>query len=109
MASIKRWVVLLDSTAAATGSWIPLDVRYDKETKRAIQGAVTSGDTITIQGITKDVVGMDKSFLTTLETADITTLGTYTADFNDILNGGWTYIRAVKTGTNGRAKIQGFV
>lgn len=106
---IRRNKVLYNASAAGNGSWIALDTRYEKQPTRAIQGTVTAGDTITIQGITKETKGIDKSFLTTLAAEDITTLDSYTADFSDILNGNWTYIRAVKTGTTGTSKVQGFV
>jgi len=109
MTAVKRYKTLYDDTAAGTGPWIACDVRYDKQLIRALQIYVTSGDTITIQGITKDTRGNDKSFLNNLTTADISTLKSYTATDNDDLEGPWTYIRVVKTGTNGQGKVQGMV
>lgn len=109
MTSIKRSKVLYDSAAADTSDWFALDVRYDESPSRAIQVYVTTGDTITIQGITKDVKGIDKSFLDTLTTADISDIKAYTASEPDVLEGPWTYIRVVKTGTTGQGKVQGFI
>lgn len=109
MTAIKRHKVLFDSSAAETGEWVDLDNRYSETNERAIQIDVTSGDTITIEGITKDVKGIDKSFLNSLDEDDITTLGSYTSDDNDVLYGPWTYIRVTKTGTTGPAKVQGYV
>lgn len=109
MASIKRWKVLYDSIAAGNGDWIALDVRYDESPVRTIQVELTSTDTIIIQGTTKDVKGTDKSFLTSLATDEIATITTISADGAYTLNGPWTYIRAVKTGTTARAKAWGFV
>lgn len=108
---IRRWKTLFDSNVntSGTGAWIALDVRYEEHALRSIMGAVITGDTVTVQGITKDIKGIDKSFLTTLETQDITNLNAYTADFNDVLIGPWTYVRVVKTGTAGRAKVEGFI
>lgn len=109
MASIRRHKILLDSTAEATGDWIPLDVRYDESISRAIQVVLVSGDTVIIEGITKDVKGTDKSFLDELTAEDIIALKTYAVTTADVLEGTWTYIRARKTGTTGNAKVQGFV
>ncbi len=109
--SIKRFKTLYDTQAAAgTGDWVPLDVRYDDGSEvRTLIISVTSGDTVELQGIVKDVKGMDKSFLDTLQTSDITTLATYTESDNDVLEGPWTYIRVVKSGTSGPCKVSGFV
>jgi len=70
---------------------------------------MAAGDTVTLQGIVKDVKGIDKSFLDDLTAADITTLAEYTQDERDLLVGPWTYIRVVKAGTAGAARVQGFV
>ncbi len=105
----RRHVVLFDASTASTGAWFDLDSRYEEFAQRAIQGTVASGDTITIQGTTRDVRGPDKSFLTTLPATDITNIASYTANFSDILNGNFRYIRVVKTGTNGASKVQGFI
>lgn len=107
--SIKRYKVIFDGTAAETGEWFALDVRYDESPSRAIQVQVTSGDTIKIQAITKDVKGIDKSFLDELDADDIADLKTYSASEADTLDGPWTYIRAIKTGTTGPAKVSGFI
>ncbi len=104
-----RHKVLLQTGAEGAGPWIALDARYKKETERALQIFVTDGDTVTIQGITKDEKGSDKSFLANLGPEDISDLKSYTESTADVLTGTFTYIRAVKTGTAGFAKVQGFV
>lgn len=109
MASIKRWKTLYDAVAAGNGDWIALDSRYDESPSRVIQVELTSTDTIIIQGITKDVKGIDKSFLDTLNANDISVITTISADGSYHLQGPWTYIRAVKTGTTANAKAQGFI
>lgn len=104
---IRSNKVLWNATAAGTGSWFNLDSRFEDFAQRAIHGTVTSGDTIAIQGITKDIRITDTGSLATLDSADIATIGSYTADFADILNGNWTWIRVVKTGSTGPSKVQG--
>lgn len=109
MSSVKRFKVLFDAATASTGSWFALDSRYDESPTRAIQIDLTVGDTVVIEGTTKDVKGTDKSFLTTLSANEISILGSYTASDADVLEGPWTYIRVRKTGTTGPAKVQGFI
>lgn len=110
MASIRRNKELYDAVAAGTGEWIALDTRYeDSPTSRPIRVVLTAGDTLTLQGIVRDVKGIDKSFLDSLTADDISTLKVYTATENDLLDGNWTYIRAVKTGTAGRGLMEGFI
>lgn len=106
---IKRNKTLYDAIAAGTGDWIALDVRYEEAPTRPIRVVCASGDTITLQGIVRDVKGIDKSFLDALTDDDISDLAEYTENASDILEGNWTYIRAVKSGTNGRGLIEGFV
>lgn len=104
-----RHKVLLQSVDEGAGPWIALDTRYIKYAERAIQVAVTNGDEITIQGITKESKGLDKSFLDNLSAADISDIKTYDTNTADVLTGSWTYIRAVKVGDSGFAKVQGFI
>ncbi len=85
---IKRNKTLYDSIAAGTGDWIALDVRYEEAPTRPIRVVCASGDTITLQGIVRDVKGIDKSFLDTLQDADISDLAVYTEDTADILEKG---------------------
>ncbi len=110
--------VLYNSSSAGNGSWFILNGRHEKFSERSIQGTVTAGDTIAIQATTRDwkpphpyVAGglQEAAFLAALTSADITTLITYTADFNDIMNGPWTYMRIVKTGTTGTSKVEGMI
>lgn len=111
MSAILRYKVLYDSSAAGTGEWIRLDNRYCGDLDRIVHVDLTTGDTVTIQGITKDVRGPKPAdFFTSLEADDITTLATLTADSEDpILQGPWSYIRVVKTGTAGNAKVSGYI
>lgn len=111
MVAIKRHCVLYDSASAGTGEWFRLDNRYDLDTNRIIQVDLTTDDTVTLQGTTVDVRGGDPATVVAGLTAkDISTIKEYTADANgDVLTGPWTYIRVVKTGTNGNAKVQGFI
>lgn len=105
---IRRHKVLYNDSAAGNGTWIRLDSRYEHEPTRAVQGVVTSGDTISIEGTTLEAI--DRVDLDSIITADdIQELGSFTENFTDVLNGNWTYVRAVKTGTTGIAKIQGYI
>lgn len=106
---IKRYKQLYNSADAATSSWIPLDVRYEENSQRAIIVSLVSGDTVTIEGTVWDVKGIDKSGLDDLTASDITTLKEYTESEEDVLEGPWTYIRIVKAGTAGVAKVTGFI
>ena len=109
MVSIKRHKVLFDASTASTGDWVACDVRYDQDCRRVLQIILTVGDTVTIEGITQDERGIDKTFLTELTTSDISTIGSFTADGELEITVPYTYIRAKKTGTTGAAKVQGFV
>ena len=105
---IRRNKVLYNDRAAGNGTWYMLDYRYEQDQTRSIQINMNASDTIEIQGTTleaNDATALDAI----IDTADITTLQTYTGntDENDVLSGPWTFIRAVKTGTNGVAKVQG--
>lgn len=105
---IRRNKILYNSSTAGNGEWVRLDSRYETSPERAIQGSVTTGDTITIQGTT--IEAKDAAALASVITADdISDLDSFTADFADVLLGNWTFIRAVKTGTTGDAKVQGYV
>jgi hypothetical protein len=110
MGTVRRHVTIYDAVAAETGSWVALDARYDDNpVARSLRVHLEAGDTLTLQAIVKDVKGIDKSFLDSLLAADITTLKIYTASEADTLDGGWTYIRAIKSGTAGRGVMEGIV
>lgn len=111
MVAILRHKVLYDSSASGNGEWFRLDSRYDQNTQRILQIDLTTGDTITIQGTTKDVRGGNPATVVVgLDADDIATIQTFTADNTDhVLSGPWTYIRVVKTGATGNAKVQGFI
>lgn len=106
---IQRYVKLYDATAAGTGTWYPLDARYEKISERALNITLSAGDTLALQAVVKDVKDIDQSYLNTLNPEDITTLKTYTQTGNDILKGNWRYLRVVKTGTAGKGTIEGFI
>lgn len=105
---IKRTKILFNATTPTTGDWFRLDTRYEEDPTRPLHGTVTSGDSLDLEGTTVDVRGETDATVGILA-EDITTLNTYTADFNDVLRGNWTYIRIVKTGSNGNAKVRGFI
>jgi hypothetical protein len=105
----KRHHILYQSAAAGNGDWVQLDTRYEDDTTRVIQVELTASDTVIIQGITKDVKGIDKSFLDDLTAADITNITTISADGFYNLTGAWSFIRAQKTGTAAVATVQGMI
>lgn len=108
--SIKRFKVLYDDTAAGTGDWIRLDNRYDDGSEiRSLIVKLTAGDTATLQATAKDVRGGDGSFVDDLLAKEIATLTIYTGDTNDLLEGPWTHIRVIKTGTAGNCYVAGYV
>jgi len=107
--SIRRRKVLLDQTAAGNGPWIRLDSRYEDSPERAIQISLTAGDSVRIEGTTLDIRG-EGDPTDTIAAEDIAILdGSFSSSTSTILNGNWTYIRVVKTGSSGNAKVQGFV
>lgn len=108
MASIRRTIRLYDAVAEGTGDWVALDYRYDDiAASRPLRVVLAAGDTLTLQGILKDNIGIDKSFLTTLLAEDISTLKVYTQSEVDVLDGTWSYLRAIKTGTAGKGILEG--
>jgi hypothetical protein len=111
MTAIKRYKVLYDSAAAGNGNWIRLDNRYDQAPDRIIQVDLTADDTIILQGVTKDQRGVDQdTIIASLVPSDISVIETFTADGGKFpLTGPWSYIRVVKTGTTGNAKVAGFI
>jgi len=106
MTSIKRFKTLWNATAAGTGTPVALDVRYDESPFRVVQGTVTAGDTIVLQGTTWDNRGPDK---TGLASATWSPIQSFTANFNTTITGDWTYFRVVKTGATGAALVTGMV
>lgn len=108
MTSIKREVTMLDSTAAGTSQWFHCDYRYDQAPFRNISVNMASGDTIEIQGTTYDPKGTDINSLT-VPTTKIVSIKSYTASGQDIIQGPWAALRVVKTGTTGRAVVDGLI
>jgi hypothetical protein len=110
MTAIRRTKRLYDAVAAGTGDWVALDYRYDDiAASRPLRIVLTAGDTLTLQGILMDEKGIDKSFLDTLLAEDISTLKIYTTSEVDVLDGTWSYIRAIKTGTAGKGILEGHI
>ncbi len=104
-----RYKELYNSSAAGNGTWMQLDSRYGEQPYRNISVNLVSGDTVLIEATAVDNPGVDKSFLTTLDSSKITTLTTITASGNYSITGPWAFIRAVKTGTAGTAVVEGFI
>ncbi len=110
MTQVKRYVQLLNSSLEVTGNWVQLDSRYAKDQARSLIVSIDAvGDTVTLQGVVKDIKGIDKSFLNTLASEDIATLKIYTQSEHDVLEGPWSFIRAIKQGTAGLAVVEGMV
>ena len=111
MTAIKRYKVLYDSAAAGNGNWIRLDNRYDQSSERIIHIDLTAGDTVVLQGVVKDQRGVDQdTIIASLVPSDIAVIETFIADSTEhLLVGPWSFIRVVKTGTTGNAKVSGFV
>lgn len=94
--------VLYEASAAGAGDWVKLDGKFEEIAHRALQGTVASGDTIGIEATTVEKVE-------DITPVDIVELEEFDDDFAKVLVGNWTYVRAVKTGTNGVAKVQGYL
>ena len=109
MTSAKRYVKLYNDTAAATSGWFRLDSRYEKISVRPIHFSITAGDTIVLQATVVDSKGIDETYLNNLAASDIATIGTFVATGDELLEGNYTWIRVVKTGTNGLAVVEGFI
>jgi hypothetical protein len=109
MTSAKRYVQLYNATAAGTSPWFRLDSRYEKISVRPIHFSITSGDTFTLQAIVKDVKGIDETYLNSLLSTDIATIGTFTTTSDELLEGNYTWVRVVKTGTAGLGVVEGFI
>jgi len=110
MTTIRKSEVLYSGVAAGTGAWFRLDSRYDTEQLRVLQITLATGDTITIEGTTKDVRGSTEDAVkASITNDDIVTIGTFTSSGGNTLYGPYTYIRAKKTGTTGYAKVQGML
>lgn len=108
MTTIRKSYSMLNTAAADTGEWIHLDYRFEPDQTRTVMGDLTTGDTVVIEAT--QIKAKDKNALAAIiVAADITILESYTADFNDVLNGPWTFVRARKEGTAGNAKVNGIL
>lgn len=107
---IRRHKVIYDSADAGTGEWYELDSRYEVDATRSLIITMNASDTVAIQATV--VRAQDRRRLEDIiQDEDIVTLESYTGatDVDAILNGNYTFIRVVKTGSNGNAKVQGFI
>ena len=105
----KRYKKLYNDTAAGTGGWVRLDGRYAPIINSEVQATVASGDTLALQATSVDVKGIDETYLTNLLASDITTLNTFSSSGNYVINGNYTWVRVVKTGTAGLGVVEGFI
>lgn len=104
----RRNKILYNSSAAGIGEWVSLDSRYEIDPTRVIHAVLAAGDVITIQGTTVDIRGPENP-LDSITDYDIVDITEFDESGTGTLIGPYTYIRAVKTGTAGRAKVQGFM
>lgn len=109
MTSAKRYVQLYNARAAGTSPWFRLDSRYEKISVRPLHFSITAGDTFVLQATVKDVMGIDETYLNNLTAAEIATLGTFTATGDELIEGNYTWIRVIKTGTTGLGVVEGFI
>ncbi len=109
MISAKRYVQLYNSASAGTSPWFRLDSRYEKISVRPIHFSIVAGDTFILQAIVKDFKGIDETYLDSLTAADISTLGTFIATGDELIEGNFTWIRVTKTGTAGVGVVEGFI
>lgn len=108
--TIKRYVQLFNASTATSGPWVPLDVRYETKPSRILTINLTTGDTVAIQGTTKDIRGPGYDQITpNLTAADIATITSVTTSGFYEVSGPWTFIRVTKTGTAGNATVEGMV
>lgn len=108
--SIQRYKVLYDSATAGNSEWFALDTRYQEaDITRYLNVNVTSGDTVTVQGILEDAKGIDKSFLDALSSGQIVEIVAVTGNGQVNFTAPYSHIRIVKSGTNGRAFVEGFI
>ncbi len=111
MQSIKRYAQLYNATTAGTGSWFRLDNRYETISVRPLHFSITAGDTFVLQAIVKDVRGDGDglTYLDSLLPSEISTLGTFATSTDELLEGNYSWIRVVKSGTNGVGVVEGFI
>ncbi len=109
MTSAKRYVKLYNASAAGTGAWFRLDSRYEKISVRPIHFSITAGDSFVLQATVVDFKGIDETYLNNLQASDIATLGTFVATSDELLEGNYTWVRVVKSGTAGIGVVEGFI
>lgn len=107
---IRRHKVLYNGSAAGNGTWVRLDSRYEEDAGRAITIHMNASDTISIEGTVIDAKDVP-SLEAIIEDADIAVIESYTGatEAGVTLSSNYTFIRAVKTGTTGTAKVQGYL
>lgn len=103
MSSQRYFKVLYNSSEAGNGSWFALDSKFESSGGyRTIHGTVASGDFITLQGTVKESVSG-------ILDSEITTIDTFTENFEGTLVGSYQFVRVVKAGTAGVSKVQGYI
>ena len=97
---------LLNTASAGAGDWYKLDSFNDGDRGISIT-LVDTADSVQIQTTSKDLAWNDYDLDTIITTADISNAGDFTGatSFSKVLEGSWTAVRAVKTGTAGIAKV----
>lgn len=103
---IKRTLSL--ASGDTTSRWYRLQGTAQADKRRAIHGTLTSGDSITIQ-VTNDDLSTDRTVMdmdgNTAPTRVFSSDAFTTTSFGTILNGGWAWIKVIKSGSNGAASI----
>lgn len=94
--SIKRHVVLFDG-GPGTGEWVRLDTKYTDDTNRAIQGNVSGGGTLILEGTTRENIG-GPSFGQDL-------IGGYLAPAAFIYKPNWSFADGIATSDGSQAGI----
>lgn len=98
--------VLYDASAAGNGTWYRLNRHCSADRGITISLADTA-DSIEIQTTSKRLNWDDYDLAAIIEADDIGSAGTFTGEssFSEVLQGNFTAVRAVKTGTAGNAKV----
>jgi hypothetical protein len=98
---------LLDVTSvAATGAWVPLDYRnFTNRTIQSVVGNVVPGDTVFIEVTNEEPF---KDGVAQVVQA-ISTVSSYTSNFNCVIYGPVAAIRARKVGTTGPSRVVGIL
>lgn len=99
---------MYNATAAGTSQWFHFDFRHDDAPFRTINVNMSVGDTVNIEATAYDIKGQDINNLT-VPADEIVVLKSYTASGEDVIQGPWAAIRIVKSGTTGKAVVDGII